>query len=254
MIISKEQIKYAKQIDSPYYNEIKIEFLFHSNKLEGSTFDEEQLISLIAENKVQGEHSIDDVQETINSIKLFDFVVDTLDEDLTPRLLKEFNSLLKQNTKQEEYGLVGVFKKIPNKLLGVDLKTAQPHEVEEKIKGLLNSKINSVDDVANFHQEFEHIHPFQDGNGRIGRFLMLRQCILNNIDLIAVDNEFEKEYKENLYIAQTQTNLKPLVDTFYKCQKRLDNKLKDIKEFFQEVEKINNAEEVESEDDEDLDM
>ena len=254
MIISKEQIKYAKQIDSPYYNEIKIEFLFHSNKLEGSTFDEEQLISLITENKVQGEHSIDDVQETINSIKLFDFVVDTLEEDLTPRLLKEFNSLLKQNTKQEEYGLVGVFKKIPNKLLGVDLKTAQPHEVEEKIKGLLNSKINSVDDVANFHQEFEHIHPFQDGNGRIGRFLMLRQCILNNIDLIAVDNEFEKEYKENLYIAQTQNNLKPLVDTFYKCQKRLDNKLKDIKEFFQEVEKINNAEEVESEDDEDLDM
>ena len=83
---------------------------------------------------------------------------------------------------------------------------------------------------------------------------MLRQCILNNIDLIAVDNEFEKEYKENLYIAQTQNNLKPLVDTFYKCQKRLDNKLKDIKEFFQEVEKINNAEEVESEDDEDLDM
>ena len=254
MIISKEQIKYAKQIDSPYYNEIKIEFLFHSNKLEGSTFDEEQLISLITENKVQGEHSIDDVQETINSIKLFDFVVDTLEEDLTPRLLKEFNSLLKQNTKQEEYGLVGVFKKIPNKLLGVDLKTAQPHEVEEKIKGLLNSKINSVDDVANFHQEFEHIHPFQDGNGRIGRFLMLRQCILNNIDLIAVDNEFEKEYKENLYIAQTQNNLKPLVDTFYKCQERLDNKLKDVKDFFEEVEKINNAEEVESEDDEDFDM
>lgn len=237
MKITKKQITYLKEISSPFYDEMKVEFLFHSNKLEGSTFDEEQLITLLTENKVQGEHSIDDVQETINSLKLFDFVIDTLREELTPRLLKEFNSLLKQNTKQDEYGLIGVYKKIPNKLLGVNIETAQPFEVEEKINNLLKIEIKNVENIANFHQEFEHIHPFQDGNGRIGRFIILRQCILNNIDLIAIDNEFEREYKENLYIAQTQNNIKPLVETFSKCQERLEKKLKGLKEVLKELDK-----------------
>ena len=156
---------------------------------------------------------------------------------MTPRLLKEFNSLLKQNTKQEEYGLIGVYKKIPNKLLGVDIETAQPFEVEEKINNLLETEIKNVEDIANFHQEFEHIHPFQDGNGRIGRFIILRQCILNNIDLIAIDNEFEKEYKGNLYMAQTQNNIKPLIGTFSKCQERLEKKLKGLKEVVKELDK-----------------
>lgn len=237
MKISKKQIKYIKEISSSYYDEIKVEFLYHSNKLEGSTFDEAQLLTLLMENKVQGEHDVDDVQETINSLKLFDFVIDTLDEELTTRLLKEYNSLLKQNTKQEEYGLVGTFKKIPNKLLGVNIKTAEPHEVEAKIEKILNLKVKDIKDIAGFHQEFEHIHPFQDGNGRIGRFIILRQCILNEIDLIAVDNEFEKEYKENLYTAQTQNDIKPLVETFRKCQERLDYKLNGLADFLVQVDK-----------------
>ena len=237
MKITTKQIIYLKEISSPFYDEIKVEFLFHSNKLEGSTFDEEQLITLLTENKVQGEHSIDDVQETINSLKLFDFVIDTLEEELTPRLLKEFNSLLKQNTKQDEYGLIGIYKKIPNKLLGVNIETAQPFEVKEKIDNLLEMEIKNIEDIANFHQKFEHIHPFQDGNGRIGRFIILRQCILNNIDLIAIDNEFEKEYKGNLYIAQTQNNIEPLIQTFSKCQERLDKKLKELKEVTNEIDR-----------------
>lgn len=237
MKITAKQIMYLKEIASPFYDEMKVEFLFHSNKLEGSTFDEQQLIILLTENKIQGEHSVDDVQETINSLKLFDFVIDTLNDKLTHRLLKEFNSLLKQNTKQEEYGLVGGYKKIPNKLLGVDIQTAQPFEVEERMNHILEYKIRDVEDVARFHQEFEHIHPFQDGNGRIGRFIILRQCILNNIDLIAVDNEFEKEYKGNLYIAQTQGNIEPLVGTFEKCQGRLEEKLKELKDLLINLDK-----------------
>ncbi len=248
MKINKNIIKYIKEISNSYYDEIKVEFLFHSNKLEGSTFDEKQLIALITEDKVQGEHAIDDIQETINSLKLFDFVIDTLDEELTSILLKEYNSLLKQNTKQEEYGLVGVFKKIPNKLLGVDIETAEPYEVEEKIENILKLDIKNIEDIANFHQQFEHIHPFQDGNGRIGRFIILRQCILNNIDLIAIDNQFEKEYKENLYIAQTKNNIKPLVETFSKCQKRTDEKLEDINNFLIQVDQhLSNLESEENE-------
>lgn len=133
--------------------------------------------------------------------------------------------------------ILNINKKIPNKLLGVDIETAQPYEVEEKINNLLETEIKNVEDIAKFHQEFEHIHPFQDGNGRIGRFIILRQCILNNIDLIEIDNEFEKEYKGNLYIAQTQNNITPLVETFSKCQERLENKLKGLKELLKELDK-----------------
>lgn len=109
---------------------------------------------------VVGEHSINDVQETINSLKLFDFVIGTLDEKLTDRLLREYHSILKKNTSDENYGVVGVYKKIPNKLRNVDIKLAEPYEVEELIKKLLDKKIETIEDIADFHQKFEHIHPF----------------------------------------------------------------------------------------------
>lgn len=79
--------------------------------------------------------------------------------------------------------------------------------------------------IADFHQKFEHIHPFQDGNGRIGRFIILRQCIENSIDLIAIDDEYNKEYRKALYVAQTTDNIEELVEVFKKCQERLDEKL-----------------------------
>lgn len=79
--------------------------------------------------------------------------------------------------------------------------------------------------IADFHQKFEHIHPFQDGNGRIGRFIILRQCIENAVDLIAIDDQYNKEYRDALYEAQTTENIELLVEVFKKCQIRLDEKL-----------------------------
>ena len=93
--------------------------------------------------------------------------------------------------------------------------------------------------IADFHQKFEHIHPFQDGNGRIGRFIILRQCIENSVDLIAIDDEYNKEYREALYEAQTTKNINSLVEVFNKCQERLDEKLSNyistIKQVSEEV-------------------
>lgn len=229
MRISNDIMKLLSEINNAIYDNIKLEFLYHSNKLEGSTFNLEQLNVLLDEDKIIGEHSVDDVQETINSLKLFDFVIKTIDEEVTPRLLKEYHSLLKTNTVDSERGFAGVYKKIPNKLRGVDIETAQPYEVEEKIEEILGMKIKSIEDIANFHQKFEHIHPFQDGNGRIGRYLILRQCIENNIDLIAIDDEYNKEYKQALYIAQKDNNINPLVEILKKCQIRLDEKLSKYK-------------------------
>lgn len=237
MRISKDTIKLLLEINNAIYDDIKIEFLYHSNKLEGSTFNLEQLNVLLDEDKIIGEHSVDDVQETINSLKLFDFVIKTIDEQLTPRLLKEYHSLLKTNTIDSERGFAGVYKKIPNKLRGIDIETAQPYEVEEKIDRLLEMKINTIEDIANFHQEFEHIHPFQDGNGRIGRYLILRQCIENNVDLIAIDDEYNKEYKQALYIAQKDNNISLLVEILKKCQTRLDKKLSKYQKGIEELNK-----------------
>ena len=239
MKISTNTMKKLSKIKNSVYDDIKIEFLYHSNKVEGSTFNIEQLNILLEQKMVTGEHSINDVQETINSLELFDFVVETLNEKLTDRLLREYHSILKKNTSDENYGFVGAYKKIPNKLRNVDIELAQPHEVEELIKGLLEKETKSIYAIADFHQKFEHIHPFQDGNGRIGRFIILRQCIENSVDLIAIDDEYNKEYRDALYEAQTTENVEKLVDVFKKCQTRLDEKLADympvIRQVSQEV-------------------
>lgn len=226
MKISINAMQKLSKIKNSVYDDIKIEYLYHSNKLEGSTFNMEQLNILLEENMVVGEHSINDVQETINSLELFDFVIETLNEKLTDRLLREYHSILKKNTSDENYGFVGVYKKIPNKLRNVDIKLAEPYEVAEMIEKLLYNKVETLEDIADFHQRFEHIHPFQDGNGRIGRFIILRQCLENNIDLIAIDDEYNKEYREALYKAQMTGGLEQLVQVFIKCQERLNEKLK----------------------------
>ena len=235
MKISINTMQKLSKIKNSVYDDIKIEYLYHSNKLEGSTFNIHQLNVLLEENMIVGEHSVDDVQETINSLELFDFVVETLNKKLTDRLLREYHSILKKNTSDANYGFVGIYKKIPNKLRNVDIKLAEPYEVEGLIKNLLDKKIENINDIADFHQEFEHIHPFQDGNGRIGRFIILRQCLENNVDLIAIDDEYNKEYREALYKAQTIGNLEQLVQVFEKCQKRLDEKLQSYTSIIEQV-------------------
>lgn len=239
MKISINTIQKLSKIKNSVYDDIKIEYLYHSNKLEGSTFNFEQLNILLEDNMVVGEHSINDVQETINSLELFDFVIETLKENLTDRLIREYHSILKKNTSDEKYGLVGVYKKIPNKLRNVDIELAQPYEVEELVRNLLENKIESIEDIADFHQKFEHIHPFQDGNGRIGRFIILRQCLENNIDLIAIDDEYNKEYREALYKAQTTGNLEELVKVFENCQQRLNEKLQSDIQTIEQISKEN---------------
>ena len=237
MKITTSAIQYLSKINNTIYDDLKVEFLYHSNKLEGSTFDEKQLNALLEENMVIGEHKKDDVQTTINSLEVFDFVVKTIEENLSPRLIREWHSLLMKGTELDKVQLAGKYKEIPNGLKGIDIETAQPYEVEERIDRLLNLKINNINDIAMFHQEFEHIHPFQDGNGRIGRFIILKQCIENNIDLIAIDNEYNDEYKKALYNAQTTGDISDLVNIFKLCQERLDKKLSKYQTY---IDNINN--------------
>ncbi len=240
MIISSQMIMYLKNTPNSAYESIKTEFLYHSNKLEGSTFTKENLEKYLQQNIIEGSHRIDDVYETINSVKLFDFVVETLNEPLSKRLILEFHRMLKDKTLDHERGFAGCWKKIPNMISGVDLKLAQPWEVDIKIEELLlkwELSSKSLQDIVEFHARFENIHPFQDGNGRIGRFLMLKQCIENEVDLVLIDDHYSKEYKEALYIAQSKKDMSGLLNIFEKCQNLLDEKLSFLKETIEYMQK-----------------
>lgn len=233
MILTTEVLKFLKDTPNSAYESVKTEFLYHSNKLEGSTFTKENLEKYLQDNIIEGSHKIDDVYETINSTRLFDFVVDTLEEPLSKRLMLEFHRMLKDKTLDYERGFAGCWKKIPNMISGVDLKLAQPWEVESKIEELLKQWEDSnktFEDIIKFHAQFENIHPYQDGNGRIGRFIMLKQCVENGIDLILIDDQYSVEYKKALYIAQLQKDYTMLSDIFKKCQSLLDQKLEFLKE------------------------
>lgn len=233
MMISGDVIQQLKYAPNSAYESLKTEFLYHSNKIEGSTFTKENLEKYLNEQIIEGSHNIDDVYETINSTKLFDFVVDTLNEPLSKSLILEFHRMLKDHTLDHERGFAGVWKKIPNMITGTNLKLAEPWEVDMKIDDLLskwNSSYKDLESIITFHCEFEAIHPFQDGNGRIGRFIMLKQCIEQEIDLILIDDQYSEEYKKALNIAQSKKDYSDLLKVVQKCQILLDHKLTFLKE------------------------
>lgn len=238
MKISIATMQKLSKIKNSAYDAIKIEYLYHSNKLEGSTFSKENLIDLLEQKQVKGEHFLDDVIETKNSLELFDKVVDTLEKPFDKYLLWDWHRILKKGSVDEEIDNIGKWKKYANRLSKTDLKLCEPHLVENSMFNLFEDWKESKKDIyaiADFHQKFEHIHPFQDGNGRIGRFIILRQCLENNVELIAIDDEYNQEYREALYKAQTTENINALVHVFKKCQKRLDEKLKDYEPVITQV-------------------
>lgn len=229
MKLNAKEMKTLSAIKNSFYDDLKIEFLYHSNYLEGSTFTKENLEKLLYEKIVEGEHYFDDVIETRNSLNVFDLVIRECDQELDKFMLFAWQRELKRGSVDEEINNTGCWKKYENRLRNVDLKLASPLEVDSMMDNLLLDfkAINepSIEDIARFHYRFELIHPFQDGNGRIGRFIILKQCIDHEIDLISIDDAYLKDYKNALYHAQKTDDISELVDVFSKCQKRLDEKL-----------------------------
>lgn len=208
-------LKETKGIHNSLNEILKYDFIYHSNKIEGSTFTTEALQMLMEKNIVTGTHTLDDVQETVNSFYTFDLVIDSLDKPLTLEMIKEWHGSLMYRTRLYDLGLAGVFKKYSNKILGDNFDTASPWEVEDKLNILINIFNNlkevTLEDIAKFHLEFERIHPFQDGNGRIGRFIFLKQLLDNRLSLKYMNGETSIEYKKALE-ESTNNNVKPLID------------------------------------------
>ena len=239
MKINSKKMKYLSKITNSLYKEFKIDFLYHSNHLEGSTFSKDELEKLLTEKKVEGSHSLDDIIETKNSLEVFDQVINDSGEKLDKFMLFNWHKLLKKGTVDDEIHNIGMWKKYENKLRGVDLKLALPVEVDNLMFNLLSDynelETVTLKDIADFHYKFEKIHPFQDGNGRIGRFIILKQCLEWNIDLIAIDDKYDDEYRNALYKAGKTDNSDDLVTVFKKCQNRLDEKLEKYKSLLEQV-------------------
>ena len=239
MKINSKKMKYLSKITNSIYEDLKIEFLYHSNHLEGSTFSKDELEKLLTEKKVEGSHSLDDIIETKNSLEVFDQVIIDSGEKLDKFMLFNWHKLLKKGTVDDEIHNIGMWKKYENKLRGVDLKLALPVEVDNLMFNLLSDynelETVTLKDIADFHYKFEKIHPFQDGNGRIGRFIILKQCLEWNIDLIAIDDKYDDEYRDALYKTQKTGDSDDLVMVFKKCQNRLDEKLEKYKSLLEQV-------------------
>lgn len=232
MKINKHQIQSLKNIPNSPYEFIKPYFLFHSNKLEGSTFSEEEIASLMKSGKVNGSHDFDDVIETKNSLETLDFIVDSLNKPINKDFVIEVNTLLMKNTSKDKKGFVGHYKYLGNIIRGTQVQVPLPAEVDAGMEELFDwwsASNKQLEDVTHFHVRFEHIHPFQDGNGRTGRFLMLKQCIENNIDIPVIEDQNEQQYKQWLEMAQVYGNEQPLIDVMKQCQDVFSQKMKDNK-------------------------
>lgn len=228
MKISVNQMKAMKVAPNSAYEVIKPEFLFHSNKLEGSTFSEDELVRLVEEGLVEGSHDLDDVMETKNSLDVFGYTVDTLGTPLSDELLCEMDRLLFRGTTEESNGFSGHYKRIPNRIRNSSVQAALPSDLPRAMPELFDGRERSAkgfDDIVAFHSRFEHVRPFQNGNGRIGRFIMMKQCIEDGVDLVVVDEALEQPYKSWLEVAQSTGDDRFLKETMAECQQRFHVKM-----------------------------
>lgn len=228
MKITPEEFSILKRTPNSAYTAIMSEFLFHSNKLEGSTFSEAELERLIFEGRVEGSHTMDDVLETKNSVDVFAYLVDTLGTPIDDSMLWTMNAMLFKGTSDELDGFTGHYKTIANRIAGSSVQVALPSDMPIALSTLLAeyaARPLGFEDIVDFHVRFEHLHPFQNGNGRIGRFLMLKQCVESDVDIIVIDDENERPYKAWFKHAQTEGGPRFLYDLMRECQKRFDAKM-----------------------------
>ena len=228
MKINVDQMQLMKAAPNSAYEVIMPEFLFHSNKLEGSTFSEEELVKLVEQGLVEGSHDIDDVLETKNSADVFNYVVDTLGRPVDDEFLWTLNDMLFRETTDAKAGFTGHYKVIPNRIRNSSMHAALPSDLPRAMPELFAQWERSAKDfdaIVDYHVRFEHIHPFQNGNGRIGRFLMMKQCLENDVDIIVVDEALERPYKSWLEVAQTTGDSRFLKEIMADCQQRFSRKM-----------------------------
>lgn len=216
------------------YHRTQIDLTYNSNRIEGSklTLDQTRYIfetNTIGASKVSV--NVDDIIETTNHFRCIDLIIEQAKKKLTESFIKELHFLLKSGTSdnRKDWFNVGAYKQLPNEVGGNE--TCPPKEVATRMKKLLSDYHNiekkSFEDLINFHYQFEIIHPFQDGNGRVGRLILFKECLANNIVPFIIDEDIKMFYYRGL---QEWANVREyLLDT---CLSAQDN-YKAILQYFE---------------------
>ena len=224
LAVLREQ-KEMKMKGSLYHN-TQITMTYNTNHIEGSRLSEEQTRYIYETNTLLADKNaitdVDDIIETTNHFKLFDYMLDVADKKITEKMIKEFHKILKQGTSdsKKDWFAVGDYKKLANEVGG--LKTSSPKNVEKDMQKLLdwyNSlKKVTIKEIIEFHARFEIIHPFQDGNGRVGRLIAFKECLKHNIVPFIILDKDKLFYYRGLNQYQTNKEKGYLIDTCLNAQ------------------------------------
>ena len=188
------------------YHQTQIRLAYNSNHMEGSRLTEEQTRSIYETQTIgvtEGNERIDDIIEAVNHFRCFDYIISVAEKELSEEIIKHIHFLLKNGTtdSQKEWFAVGDYKKRPN-MIGDLVETTHPSKVASEIQQLLKSYREdsniTFEDIVDFHYKFEKIHPFQDGNGRVGRLIMFKECLKYNIPPFIIEDKSKEYYKRGL--------------------------------------------------------
>ena len=215
------------------YHRTQIDLTYNSNHMEGSRLTHDQTRYIFETNTIgvtDAAVNVDDVVETVNHFRCIDYVIDHAEEKLTEDFVKQLHLMLKTGTSdsRKEWFAVGDYKRLPNEVGGME--TCLPENVHQEMAALLNSynllAVPSFEDILDFHVRFEAIHPFQDGNGRVGRLVMFKECLACDYVPFIITDDLKMFYYRGLrewdrirgYLTDTcltaQDNYKSLLDYF----------------------------------------
>ena len=204
-LLERLKAEKASALSGGIYHKVQIELTYNSNHIEGSKLTHDQTRYIFETNTIGAENdalNVDDIIETANHFKCIDMVIDNATYRLTEKFIKELHFTLKSGTSdsRKDWFNVGEYKKLPNEVGGKE--TAKPEDTANKIKTILkdyNQKDeHTLEEIIDFHYRFETIHPFQDGNGRVGRLIMFKECLKNNIVPFIIDEELKMFYYRGL--------------------------------------------------------
>ena len=216
------------------YHQTQIKLCYNSNRIEGSKLTEDQTRFIFETNTINIDPNetanVDDIIETVNHFICFDYMLDCVEKPLSEDTIKEFHRLLKTNTSdsRKEWFKIGDYKSRPN-IVG-DIETTPPNKVKSAITDLLLSyNDNQIDFAAivDFHYRFEKIHPFQDGNGRVGRLIIFKECLKHGIIPFIIEDEYKLFYYRGLKEYEKTSGY--LIDT---CLSAQDNYGEMVEYFF----------------------
>ena len=213
----------STKLSGGIYHKTQIELTYNSNHIEGSSLTHDQTRYIFETNTIgieKGTVNVDDIVETTNHFKCVDYIIDNAMKPLTESMIKELHFILKNGTSdsRKEWFKVGDYKKLPNEVGGES--TCSPENVKTEMQKLLKSYNNinkkTFEQILEFHKMFESIHPFQDGNGRVGRLLMFKECLANNIVPFIIDEQHKLFYYRGLKEWNNEKGY--LIDTCLSCQ------------------------------------